>query len=351
MRSVLFPELGQVSLADVPSPELVQPTDALVRVHAAAICGSDLHIVAGHITPETGFPLGHEYVGEIVAVGPAVTRFGIGDRVTGPAAPYCRSCEMCTRGQHQRCLRGGILGSGPAMGGLGGAQSEVLRVPWADQTLVHVPRNVSDAAAIAVGDVLTTGWSGVLQAAPAPGDTLVVIGCGPVGLSAVHTGRRLTAATRVIAIDPVESRGEMARRLGADVVLRPGPDTADAVAGLTGGRGTEAIVDAAGVQATMDMACDLAAVGGRIALLGIAAQPLSMDFGSLLMKNVTVWTGLGDLTQMDTLMELVAAGRLDPTPMFTDTVPLGDVPATYERLAQGASDVIKVLVTMEGEAA
>lgn len=349
MRSVVFSEVGHVALEDLPAPELLRPTDALIAVHAAAICGSDLHIVAGHVTPETGFPLGHEYVGEVVAVGSAVARFGVGDRVTGPAAPYCRSCEMCLRGQHQRCLRGGILGSGPSMGNLGGAQSEMLRVPWADQTLVKIPEGVSDAAAITVGDVLPTGWSGVLRTRPQPGSTLVVIGCGPVGLSAVHTGRRLTAAARVIAIDPVASRRATARELGADVALAPGPDTTDVVAELTGGRGADAIVDAAGLQSTMDLACGLAAVGGRLALLGIAAEPLRIDFGALLMKNVTVWTGLGDLTQMNLLMDLVSDGTLDPTPMFTDAVVLQDVPAVYDRMAAGTAEGIKVLVTMEGE--
>ncbi|MEV7646708.1 alcohol dehydrogenase catalytic domain-containing protein [Arthrobacter sp. NPDC089319] len=348
MRSAFFPEVGRVTVAELPDPELLNPTDALIRVHAAAICGSDLHIRAGHITPETGFPIGHEYVGEIEALGSAVTRFSIGDRVTGPAAPYCRSCEMCQRGQHQLCQRGGILGSGPAMGGLDGAQAELIRVPWADQSLVKVPEEVSDAAAIAVADILSTGWSGVRQARPQPGETLAVFGCGPVGLSAVHTAKRISAASQVIAVDPVESRRRLARKLGADAVMAPDDATVEVIRDLTRGVGAAAVVDAAGVQSTMDMACEVVAVGGRIAELGIASQPFTLDFGRLLMKNATIWTGLGDLTRMNELMALVGDGTLDPNPMFTHSCTLDELPAMYDRLAEGDPEIVKVLVTVEG---
>jgi alcohol dehydrogenase len=346
VKTIIYEKLGEVSVRDVPDPELLQPTDVLVRVQATTICGSDLHIVAGHVTPDAGFPLGHEYVGKVYATGSAVTRFAVGDRVTGPAAPYCRSCEMCQRGQHQLCSRGGILGCGPTIGGLGGTQSELLRVPWAEQNLVAVPDHLSDAAAIAVGDILPTGWTGVQQTDPRPGDTVLVLGCGPVGLSAIHTAKHLTSARQVIACDPLASRRKMALALGADAVLDSGPDSAEKIRELTEGRGADAIIDAAGVQPTIDLAADVVAVGGRISELGIAAQPFLIDFGALLMKNVRLWTGLGDLSQMELLMGCVANGTLDPTPLFTHTATLGEAPEIYQRLANGNTDIVKVLLTV-----
>ena len=345
MKSAFFEDIGKVTIRELPDPELLASTDVIVQVEAAAICGSDLHIVAGHVVPETGFAIGHEYIGTIVAAGDAVGLFKLGDRVVGPAAPYCGSCTNCKLGQKQACLRGGILGSGPTLGDLGGAQSTLLRVPWADQNLVAIPEGVSDAAALSIGDILSTGWTGVRNAAPGLGETLVVIGCGPIGLSAIHTAK-LSGAGRVIALDTAADRLEMAERMGADVTVVSGPDAVAEVRELTGGQGAAAIVDAAGVQPTMRMAGEMAAIGGRIALLGIAAHPLSVDFGSLLIRNVSLWTGLGDLTEMTTLMGQVAAGVLDPEPMFTDTCTLEEVPAMYQRLAAGAPETVKVMVTM-----
>lgn len=347
MRSIVFESLGSVALQELPEPELLAPTDAIVRITATTICGSDLHIVAGHMVPETGFPIGHEWVGVVTRVGEAVTRFAPGQRVTSPPAPWCGTCGTCRRGQIQRCERGGVLGSGPSMGGFGGAQSTSLRVAWADHDLVAVPDEVSDRDALAVADVLCTGWSGVRKSNVEPGGTVVVLGCGPVGLSAVHTAKRLTGAGRVIAVDPVALRRERSLELGADLALAPDDDVAGAIADLTGGWGAESVVDAAGAQATFDLAAGVVAVGGSIAILGIPARPHQVDFAKLLMKNVTVWTGLGELDRMDPMMRHVAAGLIDPGPLFTHEATLAELPGYYERLAQGDLDIIKIFATTD----
>lgn len=231
------------------------------------------------------------------------------------------------------------------MGGFGGAQSTSLRVAWADHDLVAVPDEVSDRDALAVADVLCTGWAGVQHAQVAPGNTLVVLGCGPVGLSAIHTAKRLTAARRVIAVDPVASRLELARRLGADVAVSPSEDVAGLVSQLTGGWGAESVVDAAGAQATFDLAAKVVSIGGKIAILGIPARPHQVNFAELLMKNVTVWTGLGELHHMDAMMRHVAAGLVDPAPLFTHETTLEELPEFYARLAGGDLDIVKILAT------
>lgn len=348
MRGIVYEELGTVGLHTLPEPELLQPTDAIVCVTATTICGSDLHIIGGHIVPETGFPIGHEWVGVVVAVGSAASRFQPGQRVTSPPAPWCGTCATCRRGQYQRCERGGVYGSGPSMGGLGGAQSTMLRVPWADRDLVLVPDEVPDRDALAVADVLCTGWSGVLHADVAAGDTVLVLGCGPVGLSAVHTAKHLTAARRVIAVDPVESRRELALQLGADAAIAPDAAAPGVIAELTQGWGAESIVDAAGVQATLDLAIESVAIGGSISILGIPAKPHSVNFSALLMKNVSLWTGLGDLDLADRMMRHVADGVITPSALFTHEATLDELPDYYRRLAEGDLEIVKVFATTAG---
>lgn len=343
MKGIFFPEVGRVEYRDPPDPVLEAPTDVLVRVAATSVCGSDLHIVAGHLTADVGFPLGHEWMGEIYEVGDAVVGFRVGDRVVGPAAPYCGSCRMCRRGQIQVCERGGIFGSGAGMGGLGGAQSELIRAPWADACLTLVPDGVSDAAALAVGDILATGWSGVLEAQVGVGDSLVVLGCGPVGLSAIHTARKQTHATRVIAVDTVPERLAAARDLGADETVVSDEGALERIRELTGG-GADAIIDAAGANATLQLAFDAARVGGRVVVLGIPARPVEVDFASLLMRNVSLWTGLGRLSTMDALMAGVAEGLLEPEKLFTSERRLAEVPDLYAQMAQGPTGDIKILV-------
>lgn len=345
MRQMFCDSLGSVGLTDAPDPKVETPTDVVVRVTATTVCGSDVHLVHGHLPTPWGFPLGHEYVGEVVEVGAAITRVRVGDRVVGPAAPWCGTCPACRRGQIQRCERGGVLGSGAGWGGWGGAQAEMLRVPWADQDLSPVPDGVTDAQALTVGDVLSTGWTAVRQSVTAPGQVVVVLGCGPVGLSAVHTAG-LHGPRAVVAVDALPDRLEVARRLGATHTLTAGPDVAAAIEEITHGRGAEAVVEAVGLQATLATAGQVVAVGGRIAVVGIPAGPVELPFADLLFKNVGWWAGLGDLGRMGTLLELIADGRLDPSPMFTSTRPFAQIEAAFTDMADRTPGVVKTLVTV-----
>jgi len=348
MRAVVVSAVDTYSLTEVPDPVVDAPTDVLVRVRATTVCGSDAHLIAGHMgpVPPEGFVLGHEFVGDVLAVGSAVQNFTPGQRVVAPAAPWCGTCERCRDGQIQLCLRGGIFGAGPAFGGLGGGQAEVVRVPWGDTCLSHVPDSVTDAQALTVGDILATGWTAVYQAVTAPGQTLVVFGAGPVGLSAVHTAR-LHGVREVIAVDTVPERLALARRLGADHVIDPSSqDVAAVVSTLTSGRGAAAVVDAAGVPATIASWAAVAAVGARVAMVGIPAGPVEMMLGTLQMKNISLWTGLGDLGHMDMLLAMIAAGRLDPEPIFTETVPFDRIQTSIGEFVARKPGLVKQLVTV-----
>lgn len=345
MRQMYCDSEGSVRLTEAADPVVEAPTDVLVRVRATTICGSDVHLVHGHLPTPWGFALGHEYVGEVVAIGSAVTRVQVGDRVVGPAAPWCGSCDACRRGQTQRCERGGVLGSGLGWGGWGGAQAELLRVPWADQDLARVPDGVTDAQALTVGDVLSTGWTAVRQAVTEVGQAVVVLGCGPVGLSAVHTAT-LHSPRAIIAVDAVAERLEVAATLGATHTLLAGDGVAAAIMEITGGGGAEAVVEAVGLPATLGLAWDVVAVGGRVGVVGIPAGPVEVPFAQLLFKNVSLWTGLGDLRHMNELLDLIASGRLDPSPMFTTTRPFDEIEKAFHDMEQRAPGVIKTLVTV-----
>lgn len=345
MRHMYCDSVGSVHLVEADDPAIQAPTDVIVRVRATTVCGSDVHLVHGHLPTPWGFPLGHEYVGEVVAVGDAVTKVAVGDRVVGPAAPWCGACASCRRGQTQRCDHGGVLGSGAGWGGFGGTMAELLRVPFADMDLATVPDGVTDAQALTVGDVLSTGWAAVRQAVTDVGQVVLVLGCGPVGLSAVHTAT-LHAPRAIIAVDAQPDRLEVARTLGATHVLEAADDVAAAVAEISGGVGADAVIEAVGLPATIGVACDAVATGGRVAVVGIPAEPVPLPFAQLLFKNVTVWTGLGDLSRMDALLALIAEGRLDPTPMFTTTRPFAEIEQAFADMEQRTPGVIKTLVTL-----
>ena len=345
MRAMFCDAKGSVRLTRVADPEIVAPTDVVLKITATTICGSDVHLVEGHVPTPWGFALGHEYVGTVVELGGAVTSLAVGDRVVGPAAPWCSTCPTCRSGQTQRCPRGGVFGSGDAWGGLGGAQAEYLRVPWADQVLSKVPEAVTDAQALAVGDVLSTGWTAVRRTVHAPGGTVVVLGCGPVGLSAVHTAG-LHGARRIIAVDTVPDRLSLAQRLGATHTVVANAATGDSIAELTEGRGADAVIEAAGAPAALATAADCVAVGGHIGVVGIHSAPVELDLADLLFRNVSIWSGLGDLTRMGVLLELIAAGRLDPSPMFTREYPFDAIEQAYAEVAAQGPGVVKTLITV-----
>lgn len=347
MRALVCEEFGQVVVRDVPDPSLQEPTDAVVRITTTTVCGSDVGLVHGHIPTAPGFILGHEYVGVVEEVGAAVGRIRLGQRVVGPAAPYCGICPTCARGQIQRCERGGVLGSGEPWGGYGGTQAERLRVPHADRDLVPIPDDLTDEQVLFAGDILPTGWSAVQWADTNPGDTLVVLGAGPVGLAAVLTAQ-LHAPRALVVVDPLENRRQLAEALGATTTLDPtSDDVPAAVTELTRG-GADGVVEAAGRADTILQATQLVRVGGSVAIVGIPPGPVELPIADLLMRNVTLRQGLGYLGAMDRLVALIAAGRLDATALITHHYTgdqLAEAFHTFERQDDG---IVKPAITMAG---
>src|SRR3989440_3522736 len=259
MRAVTFQEPGRIALEERPEPEPIAPDDAVVRVEASGICGSDLHIYHGRVQIEPGFTIGHEYVGTVAAAGDQAN-FAEGDRVLGTFHTACGTCFFCRKGIYQKCDEARVFGHGKTLGSLQGTQAELALVPRANMTLRRVPEGLSDGAALFAGDVMGTGYHAVVAAGLKPGDTCAVIGLGPVGLCAVMAARAAGAA-HVLAVDTVNDRLETARSLGAQPVHATEEDPRRAVKAISEGRGVDVAVEAVGHPDALASAIQLARKG------------------------------------------------------------------------------------------
>src|SRR5437588_7415021 len=267
MRAVTFQEPGRVEVEERPDPEPLAADDAVVRVDASGICGSDLHLYHGRIQIEPGFTLGHEYVGRVVAAGDAVTGVSEGDRVLGTFHTACGICFFCRRGIYQKCDEARVFGHGATLGSLQGTQAELALVPRANMTLRRVPDGLDDGSALFAGDVMGTGYHAVVAAGLQPGDTCAVIGLGPVGLCAVMAARA-AGASQVVGIDTVADRLETARTLGAHPVHATDEDPRAVVKALTDVGGVDVAVDAVGHPGALDTAIRLARKAGTVSVVG-----------------------------------------------------------------------------------
>ena len=345
MRAVVYAGPGRVELADVPEPTVAEPGDAVVRVTTSAICGTDLHLISGHaegITP--GTVLGHEFVGEVVATGPGVTRFRRGDLVLGADFTACGHCWWCRRGDHWECAERSFFGTGTAFGKtLAGAQAEFVRVPFADVVLSKLPDGCTPDAAVFVGDALATGYAAVERAGVAPGDVVAVIGGGAVGQMVSLACQTVGAAT-VVLVDLVASRRSLAASQGA---LAATPEDARRIVdAVTEGRGADVAVDAVGGARPLAAAGDLVHARGTVVSVG-AHFDETFDFpvGRAFAEELTLSFAIGDSLRLrDRLLPLVATGVLDPTVVVSERVALEDVPGAYSRFAR--HEVVKVLISL-----
>ena len=351
MRAVVYRGPGDIRLETVPEPMLHDPKDAIVRVTAASICGSDLHVLHGLMPKmEPGSIIGHEFVGVVESAGTAVDRFEPGDRVVGPAAVWCGRCRACRKGLLSACENGAIFGNGPLFGALDGAQADYVRVPFANVTLQPIPDGLADEQVIFAGDILPTGYSAVAGLAPGsrgvrPGDSVVIFGAGPVGLCAVASARVFEPA-RIIVVDMETYRLEMAGRLGADLVIDASTeDVRKLVKEATDGWGADYVVEAVGKQETLANAVAVAAPGAAISVVGVFQQPVPVNAPRMLAKNLTLTIGMGDLGRIKELIDLIAAGRLDLTPLITHRLPLAEAVRAYEIFEKRTDGAVKVLLT------
>jgi len=345
MKGLVFKEAGRVSIEEVECPVLLHPQDAIVRITATTICGSDVHLAEGHIPTTPGYVMGHEYAGEVVETGELVKNLPSGTRVAGPAAPYCGQCANCRDGNISHCMQGGIHGSGPEFGNLPGTHAEFIRVPFADLNLVPIPENVTDEQALFVGDILSTGFTGVLNGKVSTGDTVVIFGAGPVGLSAVMTAKLFGAAQIILVGNRDEYRLQVGRNLGAHVTILGAKEDVNArISELTGGHGADVVIDAAGSASTVQNSLRCARIGGRVALLALYPMPIEFPMPEIGMKNLTISMGLGNLGYMRRLMDMISRGHIDPTPMITHRFPLSEAEEAYRIFKEREGNVIKVIL-------
>ncbi len=328
MRAVTFQAPEEVRVEEVPEPELRAPDDAVVRVEASGICGSDLHIYHGRVPVDPGFTIGHEFVGTVLAVGPEVTRVGVGDRVLGTFHVACATCSSCLRGEYHRCRRGRTFGHGSRLGDLQGAQAEQLVCPWADVNLRVVPEGMSDDVALFAGDVMGTGYHAVAHAGMKPGDSVAVLGLGPVGLCAVQAALA-GGAVQVFAIDTVAERLEMARSFGATPVHLTEEDPKAAIRAATE-HGVDVAVDAVGDPQPLALAVSLCRDAGVVSGIGAYAGRGEVPLGLAWLKCLELRLGLANvIAHVDRVLGLLAAGKLDPTPLVSSHMPLDQAAEAY----------------------
>ncbi len=334
MRAVTFQAPGEVLVEEVPDPEIQHPQDAIVRVEASGICGSDLHIYHGRTPVEPGFTIGHEFVGTVLEVGSDVERAAVGDRVLGCFHTACGTCAACIRGDYHRCVLGRTFGHGAKLGDLQGAQAELLLVPRANLTLRRVPEGMSEDVALFAGDVMGTGYHAISHAGTRAGDTVAVLGLGPVGLCAVQAARA-SGATQVFAIDTVAPRLALAETFGATPVHLLEEEPKRVVRAATEGRGVDVVVDAVGDPGPLELAISLARDAGTISGIGAYAGRSEVPLGLAWLKGLTIRTGLANvISHVDRVLAMMAAGLLDPSAMVTNHMSLeeaGEAYAMYDR--------------------
>ena len=329
MLAVTFQEPGRVAVEERPEPEPIAADDAVVRVDASGICGSDLHIFHGRVQIEPGFTIGHEYVGTVVAAGDAVTRVAVGDRAIGGFLTACGSCFHCMRGEYHRCVQSRSFGLGATLGSLQGTQAEYALVPTANLTLRKVPEGLSDDIALFAGDVMATSYHAVHESGLRAGDVAAVLGLGPVGLCAVQVAR--VAGARVIAIDSVEDRLALAESFGATPVNLAEQDVKAEVRALTSDRGgVDVAFDAVGHPDVLDSALRLTRSCGRVQCIGVYAERTEVHMGLTWLKSITLKGGQANvIAHLDQVLAMLGEGQLDPTPLVTHHMPLDDAPEAY----------------------
>jgi 2-desacetyl-2-hydroxyethyl bacteriochlorophyllide A dehydrogenase len=345
MKALFLRDNKRLSLEDTERPVLKGPQDVIVKVTASSICGSDIHFWQGGLPCLPDFILGHEFVGVIEEAGDNVRLFKAGDRVAVPANPYCGVCPNCKEGKVYACAMKSMFGGGKLLGDLPGAQAEYVLVPVADACLVPIPDHVSDKEALLVGDVLSTGYFAALNGSLWPGADIAIFGAGPVGLCALACARLFSPA-RIFLVDVEDYRLEVGLAMGATRVIHSGRDRAvKEIKRLTGGRGVDLAIDAVGLQDTFHAAISSAAQGGVVSLVGIGPPSLDFPAAKFFFKNLTLKAGLVPLTNMSTLMKLIAEGRLDVTPLFTHQVTLSNIIEGYHIFKDKRDNCIKVMVT------
>ncbi|ANP50619.1 alcohol dehydrogenase [Streptomyces griseochromogenes] len=343
MKGFVFHGPGQASWQDVPDPAVKEPTDAIVKVGVVTICGTDLHILKGDV-PEVrpGTVLGHEAVGEIVEIGGDVRTVRPGDRVLISCITSCGRCRSCRDGSYGQCRGGGgwILGHL-----IDGTQAEYVRVPCADLSVHPLPGALRSEDAVLFADIFPTSYEvGVLNGHVRPGDTVAIVGAGPVGLAAIATAR-LFSPERIISVDLAPARLEAAHRLGADAVADAHEAPGQLVDDLTNGLGADVVIEAVGVPESFELCTRMVRPGGHVANIGVHGRPATLHLEDLWARNVTITTGLVDTHSTPMLLRMAAAGRLPTGQLVTHTFPPENMEEAYDVFSKAAeTGALKVVL-------
>ena len=347
MKALVYHGPNQKAWEDVAKPTILADTDAIVRVDAVTICGTDLHILKGDVPAVTdGRILGHEAVGTVDEVGSGVKNLKPGDKVLVSCITACGSCRFCREGRYGQCLGGGgwILGHK-----IDGTQAEYVRVPFADNSTYPAPAGVSDEELLMLADILPTGYEiGVLNGGIRPGDVVAVVGAGPIGLSAIM-GARLFSPSHIIAIDKADTRLEAAQQFGADITVNNSREDALAVVhGLTDGLGADVAIEAVGVPATFELAAELIRPGGHVANIGVHGEPATLHLETMWIKDVTITMGLVDTYSTPTLLKLISSGQIAAGRLVTHHFGLDDFIEAYDVFSRASeTNALKIVLTRQ----
>ena len=343
MKALVYKGPGKKALEDRPRPTITAPTDAIVKISKTTICGTDLHILKGDVaTCTAGRILGHEGVGTIAEIGDAVTAFKVGDHVLISCITACGKCEYCRRQMYSHCTTGGwILGNT-----IDGTQAQFVRIPYAETSLYPIPEGADEGALVMLSDILPTGLEcGVLNGKVQPGQTVAIVGSGPIGLAALLTAQFYSPA-QIIMIDLDDNRLDVAKRLGATATVNSSDGKAvEAVMKLTDHRGVATAIEAVGIPATFELCEKLVAPGGTIANIGVHGSKVDLHLELLWDRNITITTRLVDTVSTPMLLGTLGAGKIDPTLLITHHFKLDDILKAYETFAKAAdSKALKVLI-------
>jgi len=347
MKALVYHGPGKKYWEEKPKPTIIKPTDAIVKISKTTICGTDLHILKGDVPEVTdGRTLGHEGVGIIEETGTAVTNFKKGDRVLISCITSCGKCEYCKKGMYSHCEDGGwILGHL-----IDGTQAEYVRIPYADNSLYLIPANTADEEALVMlSDILPTGFEcGVLNGQVKPGDTVAVVGAGPIGLAVLLTAQFYTPS-EIIMIDQDDNRLQVAKKFGAtQTINNANEDAVKRVYELTGNKGADVVIEAVGIPATFELCESLVAPGGHIANIGVHGKSASLHLEKLWSHNITITTRLVDTVTTPMLLKTVSSKKLDAGKLITHRFPLKNVLQAYDTFQHAATEkTLKVILTNE----
>jgi alcohol dehydrogenase len=344
MKALVYHGAGKKAWEEKPMPIIKEPTDAIVKIVKTTICGTDLHIMKGDVPTVTdGRIIGHEGVGIIEEAGSAVSNFKKGDHVLISCITSCGKCGYCKKAMYSHCEKGGwILGNL-----IDGTQAEYVRIPYADNSLYPIPEGADEEALVMLSDILPTGFEcGVLNGQVKPGDTIAIVGAGPIGLAVLLTSQFYTPA-EIIVIDQDDNRLEVAKTFGATHIINSAKeDAAKKVMNLTKDRGVDVAIEAVGVAPTFELCEEIIGAGGHIANIGVHGKSVTLHMETLWSKNITITTRLVDTVTTPMLFKTVLAKKLDPNKLITHHFKLDQVVAAYDTFEHAAKEkALKVILS------